>query len=63
MKSDDNDPKTVTLPQAAMRLRVPWYRAYNMLLQGELKGVQKRGRWYIFESDLPDREAAELVAP
>ena len=64
MGADHSDAKTISLPQAAIRLQVSWNQAYRMLLQGELRGEQRRGRWYVLESDLPgsDPEAAEGLA-
>jgi len=44
------------LAEVAHRLRLPYHRAWNLLLVGELSAVRRRGRWYITPSSLAEYE-------
>lgn len=37
----------ITLPEIARLLRVPYRRAYELLLTGEYKGEKIAGQWHI----------------
>ncbi|MCH7856758.1 MAG: hypothetical protein IIB37_08395 [Gemmatimonadetes bacterium] len=45
----------VPLADAAFRLKISYHQAWRRLLSGELNGQKIDGRWYILESDLPQR--------
>ncbi len=40
-------PEEVSLPQAARLLKIAWPKAYQLLMTGQLKGRQERGRWRV----------------
>ena len=44
----------ITLPQVARLLRVPYRRAYELLLTGEFKGEKIGGQWHIDSTTLQD---------
>lgn len=41
------DESHITLPEVARLLRVPYRRAYELLLTGELLGEKIAGQWHI----------------
>jgi hypothetical protein len=55
-------PCTIALPEAARRLRVPWLRAWDHLLTGELDGEKIRGRLFVTERSVAAL-ADRLLAP
>ncbi len=46
------DTKMIPLPAAAFRLRLPWMKAYDLVLRGRLTGEQRGARWWVRESDV-----------
>ena len=53
MHTSDRRTCLVPLPTAAQRLRISWKQAWRRVLIGELRGVQKDGKWYVDEAQLP----------
>lgn len=53
---------TIPPPHAAQRLAVSWHVAYRMLLSGELRGEQQRGRWRVCEKDVVRLEQKRFEA-
>jgi hypothetical protein len=52
-------PATITIPQAAARLRISYNVAMRRVLLGELEGYQDdAGRWHVIEASLPIDRAA-----
>ncbi|MBA3340454.1 MAG: hypothetical protein H0T48_01310 [Gemmatimonadaceae bacterium] len=56
-------PKADELPLtiAALRLRVNYHKARALMLEGELRGRQLAGRWYVLSTDV-DRMATQSAA-
>ena len=40
------------LSQAAHQLGLSWAQAWRLVLQGELKGEQRNGRWYVAADEI-----------
>jgi hypothetical protein len=57
--------RMITLPDAAVRLRLSWSQAYGALLSGQLQGERRGRRWFVSEGSVTrlltanSREATE----
>jgi hypothetical protein len=55
-------PKEITLTQAAIRMSASYNQTLRRVLLGEIRGVQRNGRWYVDRDDL-ERFVARSNAP
>lgn len=56
MRATESESLTTPLPLTAQRLGTGWNTAYRLLLSGELKGQQERGRWMVETSSIEEYE-------
>ena len=50
---------SVPLSLAAHQLGLSWAQAWRLVLQGELKGEQRNGRWYVAADEIRRFRAAK----
>ena len=55
--------RMVSLPDAAVRLRLSWSQAYGALLSGRLNGERRGNRWFVTEGSVERLLAANPRAP
>lgn len=55
-------PGEISLPVAAMRLRVSYHVAYGLVLTGKLEARLENGRWYVSETSVDAEAVARGVA-
>ena len=45
-------PRTLTIPEACQRLRLSYGCMWRMVMLGEIRGGQEKGRWWVDFEDL-----------
>ena len=56
----------ITLPTAAVRLKLAYSAAYDLVMKGEIEATQLYGRWFVREADVSvwiERRRAEQPLP